>query len=795
MTEVVRLKRFFTPTRYDIQLKPNKQAMSFNGRVKIVGELKLEQQYLRLHSKDLEIVSAKINGQLCSFKLQNKIDELQIKLPANYHKGYVLADISFKAKITKPMHGIYPCYGPKGEIFIATQLESHYAREVFPCIDEPAAKAVFGLTLTAPKSEAVLANTLPVSSKISSNAQTVTFADTPPMPTYLLAFVIGNLHSKQSKTKDGILVRAWAPASQIKLVDFSLDITKKSLEFFNNYLKTPYPLPKLDIVALPDFEAAAMENWGLMTFRESCMLVDEKNTPLETKQSVATIVAHEIAHQWFGNLVTMRWWNDLWLNEGFASWLEYYAVDKMFPQWHLWTQFLISEQLPALRSDAIKNTHAIEVKVPHPDEIRTIFDNISYAKGACMVHMLHEYLGDKAFRSGLIDYLSKHAYGNSGTADLWKAFERSSGLDVKNFMAYWTATAGFPLVTLSRRGQKLTIKQSRFSNGLAKPDNQPIWPVPLLSNQLNVETLDKAKIVIDTPKNLDDFRLNNGQSGFYITLYWPKQYERLGKLVANNQLEERERLRLLSDMLALTKSARLPLLNLVKFIANYHQETSAPVWDSIAIALADIRRIMGPEVREAIKPLMKELTDAQVKRLGFYDLPKESYYDKLLRPTILVLADVADNNSVIETTRQLFDKAKKVEDMPKDIRDVILASVSRRGDSHDFDKMLGLYRAAGSAEDKFIIAQSLTNFRHIDLNKQALSMITTSEVRLQDAFYWIVSSLANPIARDLTWRWIKHNWRWIKDNFGSDVSFTRLPVYVAVYHSDARVYRRISSIL
>jgi aminopeptidase N len=786
MTEVAHLQHFFKPTRYDLQLIPNKSKMTFRGAVKIVGQISPKQKWLRLHSKDLAIETVKINGLNAPFRVVKKLDELQIALPKLINNNALVAHIKFCGQITKQTHGMYPCTCTNGEVFIASHLESHHAREIFPCIDEPSAKAVFCLSLTVPQGEVALSNTLPVSKTAGQKSYIVHFNDTPLMSTYLLAFVIGKFRCHQTKTTNGVLVRAWALPGQLAQVDFCLDVATKSLDFFNDYLQYPYPLPKLDLVALPDFGAttAAMENWGLITFRESCMLVDEQNTSLDAKQAVAVVTAHEVIHQWLGNLVTMRWWNDLWLIEGFASWLEYLVIDKLFPAWHMWTQFLASEQLSAFRSDALKNTHSIEVKISHPDEIRTIFDNISYAKGASVVHMLHDYLGDKAFRTGLVAYLKKYAYANTTTDDLWEILEITSGLPVKSFMSAWTSQPGFPLVEVKKAKGLLDIRQSRFSNGQSKNVSQPLWPIPLLAPTLPVKTFDTPKVTIKAPHNLDEFKLNVGQSGFYITKYWPKQYDRLGELIAKGRLGESDRLSLLAEMLALTKTGRLPLRRLVKLLPSFTQETSEPVWNSIALVLSDIRRVMGPDVREAIKPLVNDLTAEQVNRLGWNEKSHETYFDKLLRPLVLALADSADNQAVVGEAYARFWQADIVEDLDKDLKCTILISVSRRGGQAEFDKMLKMHNATPSAEDKLTLVSALTNFRQPNEYQRALKLIRSNEVRLQDAIYWLVFSLANPAARDSAWRWTKQHWQWLKTNLGDDTVYSRLPVIVANNYSD-----------
>ena len=282
------------------------------------------------------------------------------------------------------------------------------------------------------------------------------------MSTYLLAFVYGDMEYLESKTSAGVVVRSYATKDNVAHTKFALECAVKTLEFFNDYFAIEYPLAKCDLVALPDFASGAMENWGCITFRETALIVDPKNTSLVTKQYVALVVAHELAHQWFGNLVTMRWWTDLWLNEGFASWIEYLAVDKLFPNWDVWTQFIVDEQEQGLRPDSLRNTHPVEVAINHPDEIRTIFDSISYQKGSSVINMLHRYLGPDTFRAGLRSYLKTHEFGNTDTVDLWSALEKVSRKPVKKFMHAWTSQAGFPIVHASIKGRHLELKQQQF---------------------------------------------------------------------------------------------------------------------------------------------------------------------------------------------------------------------------------------------------------------------------------------------------------------------------------------------
>jgi puromycin-sensitive aminopeptidase len=776
MSEVTRLYRFFKPSRYELHLATDKTNLSFNGQVTILGDIEKDQKKLRLHSKDLSVEQVSVNGYECEFKQKNKFDELVINIPKNC-PGNLKIQITFKGDITKQMHGLYPCKSRSGEVILATQFESHHAREVFPCIDEPEAKAVFSLKISGDINDIILANTESVSEEADGQVKTSLFADTPLMSTYLLAFVTGNLDCQETTSRDGVKVRAWATPDQSAYTSFALDVATKSLEFYNDYFGIPYPLNKCDIVALPDFAAGAMENWGLLTFRETCLLVDPANTSLESQQYVAMIVAHEVAHQWFGNLVTMRWWNDLWLNEGFASWIEFMAVDKIFPEWRVWTQFIAIEQHQAFRLDALNNTHAIEVEVPNPDEINTIFDSISYSKGACVIHMLHGYLGKNNFRLGLVHYLNKYAYKNTETSDLWDALAEASGLKVADFIGHWTKQKGFPYVSLEKSGNHIKLSQERFLANGNKAGSPAIWPIPLLADNLPEAIFDTKELVLDLKSNY--VKLNAGQAGFYITKYWPAVYETFADKIKNNQLAETERIGLLSDMLALAKAGHLPAVELLNILKAFKNDTSLPVWNSVAACLGDIRHILGDDVRQQIKPFIRQLVDEQYNRLGWIEKPSEVNFDKMLRPLILGLASGADNEQATAEAKSRFDSAKSIIDIGSNLRSMILTSVARRGGQTEFNRMINMLKTTKSPEDTIILTHSISNYKNPKQYKKAIKLIKSDYVRLQDIHYWIVYGLANPEARIATWDWIKNNWGWLKANMGNDMAYPRLPLYIS----------------
>lgn len=783
---VTRLYESFAPRNYKLELDLQPDNKSFTGTVIISGKKTgRPSRRLTFHQKDLKILSAQLvrhdrhgveSVEIDRINTHKRFDEVRLHSPSLLYPGEYTVTLTFSGKITDPMNGLYPCYFTHDGIskqLLATQFESHHAREVFPCIDEPEAKATFDLTLTTPDTKPVLANTPISAQEKAGKGFRTTFETTPVMSTYLLAFAHGEVDYTESQTQRGTVVRVYATPDNVAFTEFARDTAVQVLEFYEDYFAIPYPLAKCDMIALPDFASGAMENWGLITYREQTLLVDPKNTSLHTKQYVAMVVAHELAHQWFGNLVTMDWWTDLWLNEGFASWIEYLAVDHLFPDWDMWTQFIASEQQHALKLDSLDNTHPIEVPIQHPDEIRSIFDAISYSKGASVIHMLHGYLGEQAFRDGLRHYLKRHAYSNASTRDLWASLEEVSGKPVKQFMHAWTTLPGFPLVSVAKTKDGLRLSQERFY--MQKPAERDgfRWPVPLLTQISDMETLSKVSQVYHT----DNFeKLNQGQSGFYRVDYAPELTASLAELLTD--MDPLDRLGLLADTFDTTKAGYSSAVEAMRLLEKYDQEDNAAVWDIIAGNLGELRRVMDDdELRELLKPLIIRLTSKQVDRLGYEEKKTDSHFDKLLRPTILGLAASADEPAVLTWCLERFKAAQNPEDIHADLRSVIYNTAARHGDSKTFNKLLAWHNAATNSEERVTLAAALTGFEQPELIHKALQMIPTKKVRRQDAMYWLAYSFMNRHAKRAAWDWMRENWNWLDKELGSDLSFYRTPIY------------------
>ncbi len=810
-TSVKQLYDQFKPKHYLLSLEPDQSNKTFKGKVTIEG-LKIgpTSQRLVFHQSGLKITKAIVTYldkkstndiKISRINQQDKLQELRLHSSDKLRSGRYTIELSFTGKITRQMNGMYPSFykqNGKDKELLATQFESHHAREVFPCIDEPAAKATFDLIMTTNKVDTVIANTNIATEVIEKSKKTTTFETTPKMSTYLLAFVLGDIKYKEAKTKKGVVVRTYATQDKVEYVDFALDVAVKCLDFYNQYFGIDYPLDKCDLIALPDFSAGAMENWGCITFREQALLVDPSNTSLASKQYVALVVAHELAHQWFGNLVTMRWWTDLWLNEGFASWMEYLAIDTIFPEWQLWIQFAVDEQHQALSLDALENTHPIEVQVKHPDEIRTIFDAISYSKGASVIHMLHQFVGPENFKLGLRYYLEKHAYSNTDTIDLWKALEDVSKKPVKNFMHKWTTSSGFPMVECNVTDKNITLAQQRFFiNPKAKISDDTIWPVALFpsNNKFSKDLNVRHKIFKET---YSDFKLNMGQTGFYRTIYNPTHLEKLGELIKRGKLKPIDRLGILSDVFETAKAGKFDTAEALHFLTFFKNEDNFAVWDIISSSIGSIRAVMDDEaLREDMKPYIRELVSVELKRLGIKRKKVDSHFDRLLRPIILSMAAAADEPKIVKYCLDIFKNIKEVNDVSSDLRasprpgevkrgildpdlrGTVFGTVARLGGKKEYDKLLKLHNQSTMSEERTTLVGALTAFKQPGLIKNSLDQIKSDNVRLQDVTYWIAFSFMNRYSKHQTWEWLKDNWKWLEKNLGNDLSFYRMPIYAA----------------
>ncbi|MFC2550681.1 MAG: M1 family metallopeptidase [Streptococcus sanguinis] len=779
----------FVPEHYDLFLDLNRADKTFSGKVTITGEAKTSK--ISLHQKDLTVEAVEVAGQARPFTLDKDNEALYIELEA---AGPVVVTITYTGKITDNMTGIYPSYytvdGVKKEI-ISTQFESHFAREAFPSVDEPEAKATFDLALKFDQAEGELAlSNMPEIDVENRKATGVwKFETTPRMSSYLLAFAAGDMQGITAKTKNGTLVGVYATKAHPESnLEFALDIAVRCIEFYEEYYGVKYPIPQSLHVALPDFSAGAMENWGLVTYREIYLLVDENSTAL-SRQTVALVVAHELAHQWFGNLVTMKWWDDLWLNESFANMMEYVSVDAIEPSWKIFEDFQTSGAPYALKRDATDGVQSVHVEVKHPDEINTLFDGaIVYAKGSRLMHMLRRWLGDDAFRKGLGAYFEKHQYGNTIGRDLWDALSHASGRDVAAFMDAWLEQPGYPVVTAKVENDCLILTQKQFFIG-EHEDKGRLWPVPLNSNwqglpdTLTTERLEIPNYAALAAQNEGALRLNTENTAHYITDY---QGELLDALLNNlSSLDNISKLQIVQERRLLAESGKISYADLLPVISKLANETSYMVVSAVSQVLEGLNRFVdeGSQTEEDYKALLKILSQSNFDRLGFEKQEGESDEDEMVRQLIVGNMIKADDETAKAQASQIFDKYRdNLEKLPAAIRLQVLVNQIKHHESKELTKLyLDLYVASNDGSFKNALSTALSYTK----NKETLDELLATwkdkfTVKPQDLSAWYARFLSRDFTQEAVWTWARENWDWIKAALGGDMSFDSFVISPAV---------------
>ncbi len=738
-----RLLDYFTPEEYFLEDCFNRPDQTFKGKVEIIGRLtKSDVNVVKLHAVNLKISSVElrlIDGdhyQKCDYRYDDQL--LTIPLPSNIqpslsssqHQDFpkLALKINFSGQLNTNMQGCYlSTYDWQGneQKLTATQFESHYAREAFPCIDEPAAKAVFSLTLIIPdfgEHDVALANT-PVIEQVNGRFD---FAPTPRMSTYLLAWVIGPLQSVSCVNKHGVKVSSYCAFNQsIESLLFPNETAARALEYYDEKFGIKYPLTKLDQVALPDFEAGAMENWGLVTYRESCMLA-EPSSALDTKQAVAVTVTHELSHQWFGDLVTMAWWDDLWLNESFATIMEYYATDALYPDFHIWQDFFTGDCLAALRRDALPGVQAVKQAVNDPAEIPTLFDSaIVYAKGARLVLMLIRLMGLKNFDRGVHDYFDKYQYQNTIGDDLWRALQPYADFDVKAFMHAWISEPGYPMLEqLSSKWQ-----QQRFLiNG---ETNDSTWPLPDVSDDM---------------------------TGHYLINLSVADFDQ--KLQGFNQLDTEQKLRLLIDRSLLAKAGLVSSESLLDLLVTFVDEPAA-IWDILLTIINDLK-IFFPSNSEIEKKYHQFLRQLIRPKLEAIDLEKIDLDadTKRLRNTLLAIARYAHDDPTLEWLAKYYQP--ELSQINPELRAHILAAKMLLSETEVFDHFYALYPKSHDPELRSDLLWALSLAKDPTHIKQLLSLLEQPRtVRPQDHLFLYIYLLRNPLIKPQALAWLYDHWDYV----------------------------------
>ena len=742
-----RLLDYFIPENYQLDLFIDKENKFLKGVVKITG--KALTPTIKLHSVNNKIKTDKINGEKVNFKTEDGVLSVN-----NAPRGDLTLEVGYDRTLNENMQGAYlSTYEYQGETekIVSTQFESHYAREAFPCIDEPAAKATFDLSITIPdEGDIVISNTELksagesiglVSGEDNATARRFSFVQTPRMSTYLLAFVIGKFNFVETKTASGITVRTYAPLNQSKdLLSLPNEIAKKSLDYYENLFSSPYPLKKLDQVAIPDFEAGAMENWGIVTYRMSQLLCNE-HSAISSKKAVALTITHELSHQWFGNLVTMSWWDGLWLNESFASVMEYFCTDYLFPTFRVWADFFTSDCLAALYRDAIPDVQSVQEDVSDPAEIATLFDPcIVYAKGAHLMLMLIREMGEKNFFRGIKDYFEKFKYKNTSGDDLWNVLNSYSSFDVKEFMDAWILKSGFPVIT--------DEAQQRFFLDGSTDDS--VYPIPEVKDDM---------------------------SGHYlINLSGPEFREALDNF---NNLSEEQRLRLLIDRMLLAETPLVASSSLLPLIEKFKSETSAPIWGIIEDIIYKLTLFIdydSPE-EEKYKRYIFNIIKTPLERLGLLPRKDETLNDTELRSFLLSAGVYSKAPELIDQLADLYDK--NFQSLNPETRPFILSAKLWRDEAEIYSELIDLYKDATDPDLKADLRVALAKPRlpkNIDF---AFSCLKNPEIiKPQDHLSFFLFLRRWKYTRDRALSWLFENWDYIY-KINGEKSVEDYPRYLA----------------
>ncbi|POS80893.1 aminopeptidase 2 [Diaporthe helianthi] len=789
------------PRHYDLTLEPNFTNFTFDGTVVVDLDVAEDSKSISLHTLELDIHSANISsdGNVISSSPQTSYDEKTQVSKFDFSdvipKGSkAQLEIKFTGQLNDKMAGFYRSTYKKPDgtegVLATSQMEPTDARRSFPCFDEPSLKAEFTVTLVADKNLTCLSN-MDVASEteVQSGKKAVRFNKSPLMSTYLIAFIVGELN--YIETNDfRVPVRVYAPPGQdIEHGRFSLNLAAKTLAFYEKVFGIEFPLPKMDQVAIPDFAQGAMENWGLVTYRVVDLLLDEKASGAATKERVAEVVQHELAHQWFGNLVTMDWWEGLWLNEGFATWASWYSCNEFYPEWKVWQTFVTDTLQGGLSLDSLRSSHPIEVPVKRADEINQIFDAISYMKGSCVLRMVSTYLGEDVFLEGVRKYLKKHAYGNTQTGDLWAALTEASGKEVEEVMDTWTKKIGFPVVTVSESGPDMIhVKQNRFlRTGDVKPEeDETLYPVLLgLRTEDGVNrglVLNQREADFYVP-NTDFYKLNADHTNPYRTSYSPERLAKLGDAAKRGQLSVEDRAGMISDAGALAQSGYQKTSGVLSLLNGFDTETEFVVWGEILARLGAVQTAWifeAESVREGLENFQRHLVSPRAHAKGWTFSENDGHVEQQFKALLFGSAGMSGDEKIISAAKDMFSKCMAGDRtaIHPNIRGSVFAMALKHGGKDEYEKLLHFYRNSTNSDERNTALRSLGRAKQPELIQRTLDLLFSGEIKDQDIYLPTSGLRTHQEGINALFKWMTENW---------DELYKRLPPALSMLGSMVQI--------
>ena len=775
-----------TPVHYGLHIHPVFEDLTFSGTTTI--NLKVNDpsvDTITLNSVDLEwssvnIVAVEEGVALSEGAKQVEPTKLEFNEEAqtatmHFPKGYLASSnlhrltIAYKALLNSQMAGFYKAkYTDKAtgetKYMATTQMEATDARRAFPCFDEPNLKAPFAISLKSTPEYEHLSNSHIVDVKVEGPYKTTTFEDTPPMSTYLVAFIVSELKSVSNKT-GRVPVTVWATPGNEQEGQFAADLAAQTIDFFEDTFKIAYPLKKMDMVAVHEFSAGAMENWGLVTYRMVDVLIDPKKASLDRIQRVAEVIQHELAHQWFGNLVTMDWWEGLWLNEGFATWMSWYSCNNFHPEWKVWEQYVADNLQRAIGLDSLRSSHPIEVPVKNADEINQIFDAISYSKGSSLLRMTAQWLGEDVFIKGVSSYLQEFAFKNAKTEDLWNHLSKASGKDVNKVMNIWTGKVGFPLLTVIEGPKKLTFVQHRYlSTGDVLPEeDETTYPVFLSIKTKN--GVDNTLVLDEKIKSFDidyaDFyKVNNNQAGLFITAYPVKRWNTFGK--QRKMLSVEDRTGLVADAKNLCSAGYIATPTFLNLVSDWKDEDSFVVWEQICNSLMSMQKAWlfeDDKVQEAYTKYLRSIIEKKVENMNWTFKESDSYDDQRLKVVLFRTAGAATLPSITKIAIEMFEKyiTGTSSAIPVLLKGVIFAVVAREGGVENYNKMFDLYKNSDNSDERLIALRSLGKFPEAELMQRTLGYVLDGTVLNQDIYTPLIEMRSTKAGVLALWEWVEKN--------------------------------------
>ncbi|XP_023019130.2 aminopeptidase A isoform X4 [Leptinotarsa decemlineata] len=814
-----RLPTAVRPLVYDLFLYPNLTTGLFTGKVKVDVQVLSNTDRIILNSNSLTINKVQIDSVVGSYCLDPTHELLTISKAdeAGFKIGNATIEIDFSGDMKNRIVGLYTssyksASGENRQI-ATSKFEPTYARQAYPCFDEPNLKAKYKVHLLKPKDSSYIAlSNYPVSKTedYDDNHQLVSFDETVSMSTYLSCFIVSDFtHTETAFENNGKMIplKVYASPQNLAKTTYAGQVGKKVIEFYIDYFKIPYPLPKLDMVAIPDFVSGAMEHWGLVTYRETALLYTNTTHSTANKQRVATVVAHELAHSWFGNLVTMDWWNDLWLNEGFASYIEYKGVNAAEPTWGMLDQFLVGDLHTVLNLDATLSSHPIVQTVLTPDQISEIFDTISYNKGASILRMLESTVGEANFQEGVKNYLNKFAYSNAVTKDFLTEIQNVVGnkLNVAELMDTFTVQMGYPILTATVSGDNYTFTQKRFLKDPKAEYNESEttykykWTVPVTyvtdlgkSTELSLLKHSDEELTITKPKEAKWIKFNHDQVGYYRVNYPLTQWN---ELISNyHSLNTADRTHLLEESFSIAEADQLSYeipLNLTK---NLEKETDYTPWSVASTKLKVILRYLrGSDSKQetAFKKYIGKICTPAYENFTWNEDNDDGHLKRLARIEVLGLACAVDQeNCLTEAQNQFNNWIQSKEPLSQDLRSLVYHYGMKNANESVWESLLEIYKSESDASEKVKLVYGLASVENVTLLNRLIELAKDeSIVRGQDFFTVLQYISANPQGTELVWTWVRENWEYLVGRFTLNDRYlgSLIPAITGRFASDEKI--------